>query len=148
MSLGCGSPFAFTFFVGLWSQKTYVCVSGVKMSVFRKIWRALFSWNTRFEICPFTLLPTNSGQPDCPGFAQRFSWLKTLIFSLSYSSKNVLDNLGTKSEGLFWENVERFEYKNTSCFLHVSLSCFMFKRFLLALEKSSFCLINRRTREL
>ena len=148
MSLGCGSPFAFTFFVGLWSQKTYVCVSVVKMSVFRKIWRALFSWNTRFEICPFTLLPTNSGQPDCPGFAQRFSWLKTLIFSLSHSSKNVLDNLGPKSEGLFWENVERFEYKNTSCFLHVSLSCFMFKRFLLALEKSSFCLINRRTREL
>ena len=117
------------------------------MSLFRKIWRALFSWNTRFEICPFTLLPTNSGQPDCPGFAQRFSWLKTLIFSLSYSSKNVLDNLGTKSEGLFWESVERFECKNTSCFLHVSLSCFMFKRFLLALEKSYFCLINRRIRE-
>ena len=30
------------------------------MFVFRKIWRALFSWNTRFEICPFTLLPTIS----------------------------------------------------------------------------------------
>ena len=28
------------------------------MFVFRKIWRALFSWNTRFEICPFALLPT------------------------------------------------------------------------------------------
>ena len=26
---------------------------------FGKIWRALFSWNTRFEICPFALLPTN-----------------------------------------------------------------------------------------
>ena len=25
---------------------------------FRKIWRALFSCNTRFEICPFVLLPT------------------------------------------------------------------------------------------
>ena len=24
---------------------------------FRKFWRALFSWNTRFDICPFTLLP-------------------------------------------------------------------------------------------
>ena len=23
-----------------------------------KIWRALFSWNIRFEICPFALLPT------------------------------------------------------------------------------------------
>ena len=28
------------------------------MFVFRKIWLAFFSWNTRFEICPFTLLPT------------------------------------------------------------------------------------------
>ena len=28
------------------------------MFVFRKIWRTLFSWNTRFEIHPFALLPT------------------------------------------------------------------------------------------
>ena len=28
------------------------------MFVFRKIWRALFSWNTCFEIRPFALLPT------------------------------------------------------------------------------------------
>ena len=28
------------------------------MFVFRKIWRALFPWNTRFEIRPFALLPT------------------------------------------------------------------------------------------
>ena len=28
------------------------------MFVFRKIWRALFSWNTDFEIRPFALLPT------------------------------------------------------------------------------------------
>ena len=28
------------------------------MFVFRKIWRGLFSWNTRFEIRPFVLLPT------------------------------------------------------------------------------------------
>ena len=30
------------------------------MFVFRKIWRALFSLNTRFEIRPFALLPTTS----------------------------------------------------------------------------------------
>ena len=30
------------------------------MFVFRKMWRALFSWNTRFEIHPFLLLPTIS----------------------------------------------------------------------------------------
>ena len=29
------------------------------MFVFRKLWRAFFSWNTRFEIRTFTLLPTN-----------------------------------------------------------------------------------------
>ena len=29
------------------------------MFVFREIWRALFSWNTSFEIRPFALLPTN-----------------------------------------------------------------------------------------
>ena len=28
------------------------------MFVFRKFWRALLSWNTRFEIRPFALLPT------------------------------------------------------------------------------------------
>ena len=28
------------------------------MFVFRKVWRTLFSWNTRFEIRPFALLPT------------------------------------------------------------------------------------------
>ena len=30
------------------------------MSVFRKIWHALFPYNTRFEIRPFALLPTIS----------------------------------------------------------------------------------------
>ena len=30
----------------------------VRMFVFRKIWRALLSWNTVFEIRPFVLLPT------------------------------------------------------------------------------------------
>ena len=32
------------------------------MFVFRKTWRALFSWNTRFEIRPFALLPFRSYQ--------------------------------------------------------------------------------------
>ena len=29
------------------------------MFVFRKVWRALFSWNTHFGIRPFALLPTS-----------------------------------------------------------------------------------------
>ena len=37
---------------------TYVCVSGSKNYVFRKISRALFSWNIRLEIGPFALLQT------------------------------------------------------------------------------------------
>ena len=36
---------------------THMCVSGGKTFVFWKIWRALFPWNTRFEIRPFALLP-------------------------------------------------------------------------------------------
>ena len=46
-----------TFFYPL--IRIHVAVSGgKKMFVFRKIWRALFSWNTRFEIRPFALLLT------------------------------------------------------------------------------------------
>ena len=38
----------------------YVWVSGSKKCwFFLKIWRALFSWNTRFEIQRFALLPTS-----------------------------------------------------------------------------------------
>ena len=32
----------------------------VRNVCFQKIWRALFPWNTRFEIRPFASLPTNS----------------------------------------------------------------------------------------
>ena len=41
------------------SEKTNISkVSGdKKCSFFRKIWRPLFPWNSRFEICPFALLP-------------------------------------------------------------------------------------------
>ena len=35
-----------------------VRIRGYEISIFRKIWRASFSWNTCFEICPFALLPT------------------------------------------------------------------------------------------
>ena len=39
--------------------RTRMCAyQGVKMFLFPKIWRALFSYNTRFEIRPFALLPT------------------------------------------------------------------------------------------
>ena len=33
-------------------------IRGLEIFVFQKIWHALFSWNTRFQIRPFALLPT------------------------------------------------------------------------------------------
>ena len=36
-----------------------VRIGGKRCSFSRKIWRALFSWNTRFEIPPFVLLARN-----------------------------------------------------------------------------------------
>ena len=56
---------------------TRVRMRGKEILVFRKIWRALFSCNTRFRIRPFALLPTISSsntelsfQPclEIPGF--------------------------------------------------------------------------------
>ena len=38
--------------------RTYVHVRIREMFVFQNIWRALFSWNSRFEIRIFALLPT------------------------------------------------------------------------------------------
>ena len=38
------------------NTQTYVCVPGRNMFVFQKIWRALFSCNTRFEIRSIALL--------------------------------------------------------------------------------------------
>ena len=37
----------------------HVCISGSEMFVFWEIWRALFSWNPRFEINPFAILTTS-----------------------------------------------------------------------------------------
>ena len=37
---------------------TCVCIRGSKIFLFRKIWRALFSSNNRFEVRPFVLFPT------------------------------------------------------------------------------------------
>ena len=49
----------------LWFFKWWVIVRirEKEMFVFRKIWLALFSCNTRFEIRPFALLPSNSIWP-------------------------------------------------------------------------------------
>ena len=60
---------------------TYVCISeGKKMFFFWKIWRALFSWNTRFEICPFALLLTKS---DSLKFWMYYWFFQVLLTHLS-----------------------------------------------------------------
>ena len=46
-------------FLTLWYAQVRVRIRGLQMFVFRKIWRALFSWNTRYEIRPFALLPAD-----------------------------------------------------------------------------------------
>ena len=43
------------------------------MFIFRKIWRALFSWNTCLEILSFSLLPTNSNW-QAGGESHRLIW--------------------------------------------------------------------------
>ena len=45
-------------FLIAWYVHVRVRVRGLEMFVFRKIWSVLFSWNTRFEILTFALLPT------------------------------------------------------------------------------------------
>ena len=50
------------------------------MFVFQKICRALFSWNTRFEIRPFTLLPTTTWKKVSKN--RFFFWCHFLVFVL------------------------------------------------------------------
>ena len=47
-------------FLTPWYAHVRVRIREWETFVFRKIWFALFSWNTRLEIRPFALLPTNS----------------------------------------------------------------------------------------
>ena len=44
------------------------------MFVFRKIWRALFSWKARFEIRSFVLLPTNFGNEKKFSYCKQWKW--------------------------------------------------------------------------
>ena len=44
-------------FLTPWYAHVRARIRGKKCSFFRKIWRALFSWNTRFEIRTLALLP-------------------------------------------------------------------------------------------
>ena len=59
---------------------------GVKMFVFWKIWRTLFPWNTRFEIRPFVLLPTNYS---CQALHLRCLWSPNYI-SFYYGNFDML----------------------------------------------------------
>ena len=51
-----------------WKKKKHF----LPLFLFRKIWRALFSWNTRFEIRRFALLPTS-----------RRTWFSQMLIKIS-----------------------------------------------------------------
>ena len=64
------------------------------MFVFRKIWRALFSWNTHFEIRPFILLPTKYDDVDYCSIQRKF-----FLYNLSLGSERLpidLEELNSK----------------------------------------------------
>ena len=58
------------------------------MFVFVKIWHALFSWNTRFEIRAFALLPTEFANKNL-----NFDRLLSLIWSNNWVPDNCTLNL-------------------------------------------------------
>ena len=80
------------------------------MFVFRKIWHALFSCNIRFEIRPFTLLPTYCS-PGCVVF--RISLLR---YTKSKSG-SILESKGMRvifqKKGKKWQNIWKFRQKCT-----------------------------------
>ena len=64
----------------------YVCLSGGKKCSFSgKIWRALFPWNTSFEIRPFALLPTKFFLP------LLFAHFRVAVFLWCNPGKNKLN---------------------------------------------------------
>ena len=83
------------------------------MFVFRKIWRALFSWNTRFEIRPFALLPTN------------FTW-KIITFPFCFPSNDIVSTFNLYSWYTLFNEVDWWSYQialftffeNSICFIN------------------------------
>ena len=64
-------------FLNPWYAHVHVRIWEWEMFVFRKIWRALFSWNTRFEIRHFVLLLANCNV---------FSYCKSIKVILKFHS--------------------------------------------------------------
>ena len=62
------------------------------MFVFRKIWPALFSSNTRFEIRPFALLRTK-----CNFLSQALVFLPLFFFNLGFLIKSSPKFLGQQN---------------------------------------------------
>ena len=95
------------------------------MFVLRKIWRALFSWNTRFEIRPFVLLPSiksfENKKVGCLGFVlgkilRPHHWFQfaddTAIITALEGDSQLLCNVFTKWTS--WVNlIIRVDYNHT-----------------------------------
>ena len=76
-----------------WYAHVRVGIMGYEMFIFRKIWCALFSWNTHFEIRPFALLPTNSEASNI--FNQSTKWMKNTFWKTCWKSNTRHSNIGT-----------------------------------------------------
>ena len=99
------------------------------MFVFRKIWRALFSWNTRFEIRPFALLPT---------FRQ---YQKNIAFSILYFFSSVASPTNVQ---IFISFLFSCFFKNTNTAQKVS-KCGVFLAVFFRIQSESGKIRTRKT---
>ena len=98
------------------------------MFVFWEIWRALFSWNTRFEIRPFALLSTNClpketliGPPCIAG--KRFT-VQTLTWSRD-TKQNSSTKTSSSNLAESWSIWTHFSYFYLLLFLWVRYSAYL-----------------------
>ena len=76
--------------------RMYVRGGGEEIIVLRKIWRALFPWDTRFEIRPFALLPPIN--PTLPTYflhvlqGQRSNAHVLIFFWIPWETENLVDD--------------------------------------------------------
>ena len=89
------------------------------MFVFRKIWRILFSWNTRFEIHPLALLPTSCAMEFEVRTMPRYSWArwqsvgqKFVVKRGSTKTEVVLETGGYRSNTKTWKQCNLHHQNN------------------------------------
>ena len=126
------------------------------MFVIRKIWRALFSWNTRFEIHPSALLPRKNTQNDNLLLAlqilsiynvelQRKANIKSFgaHFDDNLTWKDHINTIGNKIS----KNIGLIIFRANNMLNHITLTCIAIYRnrntqFVLYLMKKNLCMLR------